>query len=81
MLVDQHKFVRLKGDLFYHRDVLDDIEQQLRRYLEQHDEITAGAFRDLLNISRKYAIPLLEHFDSQRLTMRIGDKRVLRKTS
>ncbi len=81
VLVDQHKFVRLKGDLFYHRDVLDDIEQQLRRYLEQHDEITAGAFRDLLNISRKYAIPLLEHFDSQRLTMRIGDKRILRKTS
>ena len=32
-----------------------------------------------MQISRKYAIPLLEHFDNQRLTMRIGDKRVLRK--
>jgi selenocysteine-specific elongation factor len=79
VLVDQQKLVRLKGDLFYHRTVLGDIEQCLRDYLGQHQEITAGEFRDLLHISRKYAIPLLEHFDNQRLTMRVGDKRVLRK--
>lgn len=79
VLVDQEKLVRLKGDLFYHRDVLTDIEQQLRHYLTQQGEISAGAFRDLLNISRKYAIPLLEYFDNQRLTVRLGDKRVLRK--
>jgi selenocysteine-specific elongation factor len=53
----------------------------LRTYLEEKGEITAGEFRDLLHISRKYAIPLLEHFDNQRLTVRLGDKRVLRKTS
>jgi selenocysteine-specific elongation factor len=79
VLVDQQKLVRLKGDLFYHRTVLEAIEAELRRYLEQQGEITAGAFRDLLHISRKYAIPLLEHFDNQRLTVRMGDKRVLRK--
>jgi len=79
VLVDQHKLVRLKGDLFYHPDVLADVEQRLRTHLEHHSEITAGEFRDLLQISRKYAIPLLEHFDNQRLTMRVGDKRVLRK--
>jgi selenocysteine-specific elongation factor len=79
VLVDQQKLIRLKGDLFYHREVFEDIEQQLRTYLEQKGEITAGEFRDLLQISRKYAIPLLEHFDNQRLTMRIGDKRVLRR--
>lgn len=79
VLVDQQKLVRLKGDLFYHRQVLDDIEQRLRTYLGQHQEITAGEFRDLLHISRKYAIPLLEHFDNQRVTMRTGDKRVLRR--
>jgi selenocysteine-specific elongation factor len=79
VLVDQQKLVRLKGEIFYHRDVFEDIERQLRSYLEHKGEITAGEFRDLLQISRKYAIPLLEHFDNQRLTMRIGDKRVLRK--
>jgi selenocysteine-specific elongation factor len=81
VLVDQQKLVRLKGEVFYHRAALDDIEQQLRTYLGTHQDITAGEFRDLLQISRKYAIPLLEHFDNQRLTMRVGDKRVLRKTA
>jgi selenocysteine-specific elongation factor len=81
VLVDQQKLVRLKGDIFYHRDVLDTIEKQLRVYLAQRGEITAGEFRDLLQVSRKYAIPLLEHFDNQRLTVRMGDKRVLRHAS
>jgi selenocysteine-specific elongation factor len=79
VLVDQQKLVRLKGEIFYHCDALAEIERQLRTHLEAHQEITAGAFRDLLQISRKYAIPLLEYFDNQRLTIRIGDKRVLRK--
>jgi selenocysteine-specific elongation factor len=81
VLVDQDKLVRLKADLFYHRQVLDHIEQHLRTHLEQKGDISAGEFRDLLHISRKYAIPLLEHFDNQRVTVRMGDKRVLRKTS
>ena len=78
VLVDQDRLVRLKGDVFYHREVLDRIEQRLRAHLEEHREISAGEFRDMLEISRKYAIPLLEHFDSQRITLRTGDKRVLR---
>ena len=81
VLVDQQKLVRLKGDLFYHQEVLADIERRLRTHLEQQDAITAGEFRDLLQISRKYAIPLLEHFDNQRVTIRMGDTRVLRQAS
>lgn len=81
VLVDQDKLVRLKGDLFYHRTVLDHIEQQLRGHLEKQGELSAGEFRDLLQISRKYAIPLLEYFDNQRITVRMGDKRVLRQAS
>ena len=34
--------------------------------------------KDLLGVSRKYAIPLMEYFDGQRVTQRVGDKRVLR---
>ena len=78
VLVDQDRLVRLKGDVFYHKDALDQIEQRLRAHLAAHREITAGEFRDLLHVSRKYAIPLLEHFDNQRITLRTGDKRILR---
>ena len=41
--------------------------------------ITPQEIKDLLGISRKYAIPLLEWLDAQRLTVRVGDKRVLRE--
>jgi selenocysteine-specific elongation factor len=54
------------------------IERQLRTYLKRRRN-HRWRVRDLMQISCKYAIPLLEHFDNQRLTMRIGDKRVLRK--
>ncbi|MGD0623753.1 MAG: SelB C-terminal domain-containing protein [Thermodesulfobacteriota bacterium] len=36
-------------------------------------------FKELSQVSRKFAILLMEHFDAKKLTLRIGDKRVLRK--
>ena len=47
-------------------------------FLRAHQAITPQEIKDLLGISRKYAIPLLEWLDNQRLTVRVGDKRVLR---
>ena len=47
-------------------------------FLREHQAITPQEIKDLLGISRKYAIPLLEWLDTQRLTVRVGDKRVLR---
>jgi selenocysteine-specific elongation factor len=41
--------------------------------------MTPTQFKEISQVSRKFAIPLMEHFDSKKLTMRIGDKRVLRK--
>ncbi len=37
--------------------------------------MTAASFRDLIGSSRKYTIPLLEYFDRDGLTIRIGDIR------
>jgi selenocysteine-specific elongation factor len=36
-------------------------------------------FKEMTGLSRKYIIPLLEHFDATKVTLRVGDKRVLRK--
>ncbi|RYD02043.1 hypothetical protein N752_26695 [Desulforamulus aquiferis] len=46
-------------------------------FLKENKEISVGQTRDLLNTSRKYALPLLETFDRERLTRRVGDNRVL----
>jgi selenocysteine-specific elongation factor len=81
VLLDQGRAVRLKENVVFHRSNLATAESLLMQYLRDHREITPIEFKDLLGISRKYAIPLLEYFDSQKLTMRVGDKRILRGVS
>ena len=47
-------------------------------WIEEHGQITTLEFKTISGISRKYMIPLLEHFDAVKLTIRVGDARVLR---
>jgi selenocysteine-specific elongation factor len=81
VLLEEGRLVRVKGDLLYHQDSLKTIEQKLKEFLKKHKTISPGEFKELFQLSRKYAIPLLEYFDSQKLTMRMGDKRILRRES
>ena len=78
ILIDQGVLLRLKDNIVYHRLALSEAENLLREHLSQNNEITAAEFRDLLGITRKHAIPLLEYFDTARITLRVEDKRVLR---
>ncbi|MEW6770814.1 MAG: selenocysteine-specific translation elongation factor [Bacillota bacterium] len=71
--------VKVGEDLFFHREALQEIEEKVVAALRERGEITVGEVRDLLNTSRKYALPLLEYFDAKRVTRRVGDKRVLLK--
>ena len=57
---------------------LEEAQARLVAYLKEHGEVAPAQFRDLLGVTRKVAIPLLEHFDAQRLTLRVGDNRILR---
>jgi len=77
VLVNEKRLVRVKEQIIFHSAALQRAEEALVAYLKDHREITAAQFRDLLNISRKHAIPLLEYFDNRRITMRVGDSRVL----
>jgi selenocysteine-specific elongation factor len=52
-------------------------ETQLRRTLAQGDSISLAEYRDVLGTTRKYAQALLEYFDRQRVTRRIGDRRIV----
>jgi selenocysteine-specific elongation factor len=78
VLIDQGRAVRLKDNVVFHRSNLEKAESLLVQYLRDHREITPIEFKDLLGVSRKYAIPLLEYFDGRKVTIRVGDKRVLR---
>ena len=78
LLVESRKLVRVKESLFFHAAALDAIQDKLVALLRDRKEIGPGDVKDLLGISRKYAIPLLEYFDARRVTTRVGERRVLR---
>jgi selenocysteine-specific elongation factor len=78
LLIEERKLVRVKESLFFHAQALKEIEEKLVAFLREKKEIAPGDFKGLMGITRKYAIPLLEHFDGQRITVRVGERRVLR---
>lgn len=78
-LTREGQAIRVTGDLYYAPEPLLRLRGQLQLYLEERGEITPAEFRDLSGLSRKFMIPLLEYFDSIKLTIRIGDIRRLRK--
>lgn len=71
--------VKIGEGLYFHREALTEASQKIRDYLLEKEEITVGEARDLLKTSRKFALPLLEYLDRQRITRRVGDVRVLNK--
>ncbi len=78
LLVADRRLVRVKESLYFHAAALDTIQDKVVTLLRERKEIGPGDIKDLLGISRKYAIPLLEHMDARRVTARVGEKRVLR---
>ena len=80
LLIDAGTLVRVRDDLFTHRDALAGLITALRDYAAQHEPsraIDMAAFKELAGVSRKYAIPLLEYLDRERITRRDGDRRVI----
>ncbi len=79
VLVNQGRLVKVKEDLFFHQEAVAQLKAQLVEFLKQHKEITVLQFKDLTQTSRKFSIPLLEYFDTNRVTVRVGEARRLRE--
>jgi selenocysteine-specific elongation factor len=78
-LVKGGSVLRVK-DLHFDPGVVGALKEKLVSHLEAKGEITVPEFKDLAGgLSRKYIIPLLEYFDLSKVTLRVGDKRLLRK--
>jgi selenocysteine-specific elongation factor len=72
------EIVRVK-ELLFDGAALRGIQEKLVAFLAKRGEVTVPEFKEMTGLSRKYIIPLLEHFDAQKITLRVGDKRMLRK--
>ncbi|MCG0238118.1 MAG: selenocysteine-specific translation elongation factor [Firmicutes bacterium] len=75
-LQEKGRVVRLASDFVIHAEHLAEARERVRAFLQAHGRMTVAEFRDLLQTSRKYALPLLEHFDTARWTRRVGDDRM-----
>jgi selenocysteine-specific elongation factor len=80
-LVHEGVLVRIKNEMYFHRVPFENLREELVAYLKNHREITTPQFKEMTKASRKYVIPLIEYFDQIKLTLRLGEKRVLRSTS
>ncbi len=78
ILIIENKVIKIKPDMYIEKKCYEKIKSDLIDFLKKHNEISIQDFKKIVNASRKYLIPLLEHFDSVKLTYRKGDKRALR---
>jgi selenocysteine-specific elongation factor len=78
ILLGEKNLIRVTPELIFHRAALAELRQQLAGYKKAKGErISVPAFKDLAGITRKYAIPLLEYLDRERVTRRAGDERLI----
>ena len=78
MLLREKNLVHVSPELIFHPQALAQLKEKLSAYKKSKGErISVPVFKELTGITRKYAIPLLEYLDRERITRRMGDERVI----
>ncbi|MDX1981260.1 MAG: selenocysteine-specific translation elongation factor [Bryobacteraceae bacterium] len=75
ILFREKRLIKVADDLLFHPDALNHVRQLLA--LKKGEKFSVPEFKDWTGVSRKYAIPLLEYFDRERVTRREGDARLV----
>lgn len=71
-LVEAGKATRISSDYFLHTPALDEARKRLVAFMTTRETVSTQDLKDLFGLSRKYLIPLIEHFDATKLTVRVG---------
>jgi selenocysteine-specific elongation factor len=77
VMQDRGEILRLADHQLFSADIIQQLQNRLISYLQSHGQIEVSAFRELADTTRKYAVPLLNHFDSSGITVRDGTVRRL----
>jgi selenocysteine-specific elongation factor len=77
LLLRDKTLVKVSDELVFHRSALEQLRQDVVSVKQQSPKINVARFKDLTGVSRKYAIPLLEYLDRERVTKRVGDERLI----
>lgn len=77
LLLKEKVLVKVAEELIFHSEALGKLKELLARQKAKSNRINVGIFKELTGLSRKYAIPLLEYLDRERVTRRQGDERII----
>jgi len=77
LLLRDKVLIKISEELVFHQSALADLRQRIAALKASAPKIDVARFKDITGISRKYAIPLLEYLDRERVTRRVGDERVI----
>ncbi len=78
LLAENKELIKINADFYFSPQAVDRLKAMLKDYFSQNEEMGPVDFKELTGLSRKFAIPLLEFMDKEKLTIRVGDKRQLR---
>jgi len=81
LLLRDKVLLKISEELVFHQSAIAQLRQQITALKAKaapgEAKIDVGKFKELTGVSRKYAIPLLEYLDRERVTKRVGDERVI----
>jgi selenocysteine-specific elongation factor len=79
LMLKEGDLIKINEELCFSREVLNNLRNNYKAMLVKDGKATPASFKDLTGLSRKYIIPLMEYFDMNKLTIRVGDHRILRE--
>jgi selenocysteine-specific elongation factor len=75
LLLREKILIKVSDELVFHQSALEQLRRQMAAYKAKSSKIDVAKFKELTGVTRKYAIPLLEYLDRERVTKRVGDVR------
>ncbi len=77
LLLRDKVLIKISEELVFHQSALLDLRHKIAALKTTAPKIDVARFKDMTGVSRKYAIPLLEYLDRERVTRRVGDERMI----
>ena len=77
LLLRDRVLVKLADELVFHQSALQELRRVMADQKSKSPKIDVGKFKDLIGVTRKYAIPLLEYLDREHVTRRVDDERII----
>jgi selenocysteine-specific elongation factor len=77
LLLRDKVLIKISEELVFHQSALLDLRHRIAALKTSTPKIDVARFKEMTGVSRKYAIPLLEYLDRERVTRRVGDERVI----